>query len=205
MSSDAYRIECVAVGADTARFRLHNFDGDAPQSKSFYLQILLDFYDMATMGELPYEDEETGSLSEDEYRDKALTSPGRLHLERLLGLMYDREVPLTLEQLATYQADPAAFAAAYHVQIKRVSTDAEDAWYYSLSDEGDFVAAARREILDLTTHYEAQPSLLRADHLCAEVEFQVADADLLAHLVPGTIWGSTMYELDESPYFPSAI
>lgn len=60
---------------------------------------------------------------------------------------------------------------------------------------------AQDEILQVTPIYLGVPN---ADEerggIWSEVEFQVADARMLAHLVPGTVWGSAMYELNDAAF-----
>jgi hypothetical protein len=201
MSAETYLIECVSAKGDVACFRLHSEEGEAPLSKSFYLEILVEFYEQELKGRLHGKDLGTvAKRSLPAYLKKATSSPARAHLDHLLTLLHDQKVEITAEELAAYHADRDAFEAKYQVKTSGAGSSGDTCYYRLPADIAAFKAMAETDILRVT------PRLVAQDHLdediddednpyrWSEVEFQVATPKLLKHVVPGTVWGSAMYE-----------
>jgi hypothetical protein len=199
MSSECFRFECLSAEGDVARFKMISFEEEEPISKSFYLELLLEFYQNAMEGFL-YTDNfgNVATLSEEDYLAKSASSPARARIEKLHTLFHGATIPVTAAQYEEWKADSRAYDAKYNVKTGGGGRNGEAYYVQTRGDERGFVLAAQQEILKVTPIYLGQEGDLDGRNgLWSEVEFQVANPDMLAHLVPGTIWDSAMYELND--------
>lgn len=202
MSSECFRFHCLSVEGNTARFKMLSFEDERPVNKSFYLELLLEFFDNALNGHF-YDDDygSVGVLSEEDYQAKAESSPVRARLESLYLLRNGGKVPVSAAQLAEWKADSKAYDAKYNVKTNGGGGSGKSCFVRTKGDEQGFVVVAQDEILAVNPIYLGRPNTDDdRGGIWSEVEFQVADADMLAHLVPGTVWGSAMYELNDEAY-----
>jgi hypothetical protein len=202
MSSECFEFKCLSVQGDKARFKMISFEEEKPLNKSFYLMLLLETYEHAreayldSVGSL-----RAGSLSEAEYLAKWDTSPGGARLEELHTLLNGRSVPVTPEQLEEYRADSRAFDAKYNMKTKGGGSRGTYCHVRTMGDEHAFVVVAQQEILSVTPYLLGEPGDLDGrEGLWSDVEFQVANPELLAYVVPGATWESALYELNDD-YF----
>lgn len=202
MSSECFQIHCLSAQGDTARFKMLSFEEERPVNKSFYLELLLEFYDYAKQGHF-YDDDwgAVGVLSEEAYAAHVAASPVRARLESLYILRNGDKVGITAAQYDEREADRAAFEAQYGLKTSGYGKSGDQHYVYTKGDEAAFVRLAQDEILQVTPIYLGVPNADDEEGgIWSEVEFQVADARMLAHLVPGTVWGSAMYELNDAVF-----
>lgn len=206
MSSECFQFHCLAAQGDTARFKLLSFEDERPVNKSFYLELLLEFYDYAKNGHFYYDDwGAVGVLSEEEYAAHVAASPVRDRLESLYILRNGDKVGISAAQYAEREADRAAFEAKYGLKTSGYGKSGDAHYVYTKGDEQAFVRVAQDEILQVTPIYLGVPNEDEdRGGIWSEVEFQVADPRMLAHLVPGTVWGSAMYELHDAAFLEDA-
>jgi hypothetical protein len=198
MSAETYLIECVSAEGDVACFKLHSEEGEAPLKKSFYLEVLVECYRKALKGQL--NDDDIGAVavaSREDYLQKATSSPMAGYFDRLYPLLLDQRVPISADQYAAYQADPASFEAQYGVKTSGAGMQGDGGYYYKVpADIVAFEAAAEADIVRITPLQVAQGERDEDNpYLWAEVEFQVANPQLLHHCMAGTVWSSCIYEL----------
>jgi hypothetical protein len=179
-----------------------SFEEEKPVNKSFYLMLLLELYENAREDYLySVGSHLVGSLSEQAHLANWDTFPARARLEELHTLLHGRKVPVTPEQLREYRADSRAFDAKYNLKTKGGGSRGEACYVQTQGDEHAFVAVAQQEILTVTPYLLGEPGELDGrEGLWSDVEFQVANPELLAYAVPGTVWESALYELNDNHY-----
>jgi hypothetical protein len=202
-----FRFECLSIQDDWATFKLMSFEDDeVPQSRSFYFDILLEAFDHARNGLFKTDDEGAlAVLDAAGYREKALSSPAAKHLAERHVFRHGYKVPITPEQMAEFFADPDAFntkyAFGYQYPWQRVvhASREGDSCYAEVSPWklGECIKGALMEVPKLEILSQAPLSDPYDYGVWAIVRFQVNRVNLLAHLVPGTIWNSDLLEQDE--------
>lgn len=195
-----YRFTCLAVEGDWAHFHLMSFEDDeVPRELSFYFDILLEAFDHAVQGS--FKSDELGAvavLSEEAYRAKALASPSAETLTLAHKLRYGYRYPITAAELASWQADPDSLQSLYRLPVIDAGGSGDDC--YAVTGpwkERELIKSAHTRVIRVKL-LQRSPLPDPEDYgVQAEVRFQVAHADLLAHLVPGTVWNSDLWPMDE--------
>lgn len=195
MGSNLNKITCASVNENKVVFNLKTLIFNKvtiETSKAFYLEIVLEFFENELQGFL-YTDEfgSVGMINEEEYLAKAKDSPYYTRLMEIHGYIYGKKVSITAQQFEEYKKNSNEFQEKYNVKTSSAYGSGATFYYTTQGEIDNFKKCAEEEIVSIKLN-----SFQENDHLnICEVEIRVKNINLLAHLVPGTIWGSAIYPL----------
>ena len=202
-----FRFECLSIQDDWATFKLMSFEDDAvPRSRSLYYDILLEAFDHARNGLFKTDDQgAVAVLDEAGYRDKALSSPIAKHMAESHVLRFGYKAPITAQQAAEFHADAEAFNEKYQFDYQFpwqhiVDVGGEGAHCYAEVSPWKLGECIKGALMHVPKLKILERGKLPAPYdygVWGIVQFQVNHPNLLAHLVPGTVWNSRLWEEDE--------
>jgi hypothetical protein len=207
MDQPEFRFECLAVEGDWATFKLMSFNDDrVPRSQSLYYDILLEAFDHAMNGRFKTDDQgAVAVLDEAGYRAKALASPIADHLVESHIFRFGYQIPITAQQLEDWNTDPESFKEKHPFDFrfswqKIIDADgAGDHCYAQVSPWhlGECIKTGQMVVPKVNILEQGKLAKPYTYGVWGIVQFQASSAVQLAHLVPGTIWNSGLYEEDE--------